>query len=140
MPKTSEMRTSKYLRKEDVGNGALLTVLRVTKENVAMESEPSDEKWCLCFRETTKPLVLNSTNIQLCEQVFGSDDTDDWTGKQIVAYTDPNISFGGKLIGGIRLRKPRVKTAPAPLKPVPPPPVVEQLPAEPSADEDEIPF
>jgi hypothetical protein len=135
MPKTSEMRTSKYLRKEDVGNGALLTVKAVTKENVAMESEPSDEKWCLCFRETTKPLVLNSTNIQLCEQIFDSDDTDDWTGKQIVAYTDPNISFGGKLIGGIRLRKPRVKTAPAPLKPATPP-VAEPLPAEPADYDD----
>lgn len=144
MPKTSEMRTSKYLQKSDVGNGVLVTVKGCTRENVAMEDEEDKFKWCLHFRETSKPLVLNSTNIQLCEQVFGSDNTDEWAGKPIVLYTDPNVSFGGKLIGGIRVRKPRPRPAqpaapqPAPLPVEEPPEPLGPLTSE--LTEDDIPF
>jgi hypothetical protein len=50
-------------------------------------------------------MVLNSTNIQLMAKACGSDDTDDWIGKQIIVYVDENVSFGGELVGGLRIRK-----------------------------------
>lgn len=112
MPKTSEMRESKFLKKEDVGAGALMTVSSCEQYNVAKEGAPPEHKWCLTFEESDKPLVLNSTNIQLCERIFGSDDTDAWIGKKIVLYTDPNVSYQGKVIGGIRVRAQRVKPQP----------------------------
>ena len=133
MPRTSEMRDSKFLRKEDVGRGLLVTVHGCEKHNTAMEGELAEHKWCLSFRETNKPLVLNSTNIQICEQVFKSDNTDDWIGKRLVLYTDPNVSFGGKLVGGIRVRAVK-KSAPPP----PPPPVTELDESDP--DDSDIPF
>ncbi len=117
MPKISEMRESKFLKKEDVGAGALLTVKGVMQENVAMQGADPEMKWCLTFQEEGKPFVLNSTNIQLCAMALGSDDTDDWKGKQIVLYTDPSVSFGGKIVGGVRVRKPRIMVNPAPLPP-----------------------
>lgn len=131
MPKTSEMRESKFLKKEDVGAGSLMTIESCEPHNVAKEGAPPESKWCLTFAETDKPLVLNSTNIQLCERIFGSDDTDNWIGNQIVLYTDPNVSYQGKVIGGIRVRAPKIKKAAAP---PPPPPVVEDL------TDDDIPF
>lgn len=130
MPKTSEMRESKFLKKEDVGRGVLATITSCVKKNVAMDGAEPEMKWCLTFRELEKPLVLNATNIQLCEQVCGSDDTDHWAGKRIVLYTDPNVSYAGKLIGGIRVRKP---------KPGTPEPVQAEPHAEPLTDDD-IPF
>jgi hypothetical protein len=116
MPKISEMRESKFLKKEDVGRGVLGTISGCDQMNVAMEGAGQELKWCLHFRELEKPLVLNSTNIQLCAQICGSEDTDDWKGKSIVLYVDPNVSYGGKLIGGIRIRapKPGAVTAPPP--------------------------
>lgn len=132
MPKTSEMRESKFLKKEDVGRGALVTITGCIRKNVAMEGTDPEMKWCLTFSELDKPLVLNSTNVQLCEQICDSDDTDHWVGKRIVLYTDPNVSYGGKLVGGIRVRKPKA-TAPAPVV-TPPPPAVEEV------FDDEIPF
>lgn len=132
MPKTSEMRESKFLKQTDVGAGALMTVDGCERHNVAKEGAEPELKWCLTFAESDKPLVLNSTNIQLCERVFGSDDTDTWTGKKIVLYTDPNVSFGGKITGGIRVRAPKGKALTVPA-PAPPP-----LPAE--LTDDDIPF
>lgn len=141
MPKTSEMRESKFMKKEDVGAGALMTIESVAPHNVAKEGAPPENKWCLVFAEADKPLVLNSTNIQLCERIFGSDDTDDWVGKKIVLYTDPNVSYQGKVIGGIRVRAPKVKTAQAQA------PVAVQAPARTAPAEianeltdDDIPF
>ena len=130
MPKISEMRESKFLKKEDVGVGSLMTVESVEQHNVAKEGAEHEMKWCMSFVESDKPLVLNSTNIQVCAQVFGSEDTDDWTGKKIVLYNDPNVSYQGKVIGGIRVRAPKVNKAAVKPAPVP----VQTL------DESEIPF
>lgn len=130
MPNISEMRESKFLKKEDVGRGSLGTIASVVQMNVAMEGAGKEMKWCLTFQEMEKPLVLNSTNIQLCAQICGSEDTDHWIGKRVVLYTDPNVSYQGKLIGGIRVRAPKPNAAP------PPPPTA---PAEMLTDDD-IPF
>lgn len=134
MPKTSQMRESKFLKKEDVGRGAMGTIESCVQMNVAKEGAEPELKWCLTFHEIEKPLVLNSTNIQLCEQIFGSDDTDYWIGKRIVLYTDPNVSFQGKLIGGIRVR------APKPSAPPPPPPRATPAMASGDMDDSDIPF
>ena len=140
MPKTSEMRESKYLKKEDVGRGMLCTVAGVKQMNVAQEGEHQELKWCMTFQETDKPLVLNATNIQMCEQVFASDDTEWWINKKIVLYTDPNVSYQGKLIGGIRVRAPKPTAVAAP--PPPPPVPVAVVAAQATGDiyDDDIPF
>lgn len=132
MPKTSEMRESKFLKQGDVGDGVLWTVHGVEKVNVAKEGAEPEYKWAMTFGESDKPLVLNSTNIQLCERIYGSDDTDHWVNKKLVLYTDPNVSYAGKVVGGIRVRAPKVKPNAAP--PVPPPPVTSDL------DDSDIPF
>ena len=105
--KTSQMTSSKYLKQDDIGDGKLVTVKGFKRENVAQEGEPPEMKYIMGFDELEMPLVLNSTNIQLAERAFGSDETDDWIGKKIVLYVDPNVSFGGKIVGGIRVRAPK---------------------------------
>ena len=133
MPKTSEMRESKFLKKDDVGRGVLVTIAGCAQHNVAMEGAAPDKKWCLAFHELDKPLVLNSTNIQLCEMICGSDDTDRWVGRRVVLYTDPNVSYGGKLVGGIRVRAPKPTAAPAV-------PIAAQIQANEEIDDSDIPF
>ena len=113
----SGLRESKYLQRADVGAGALVTMKGLHQVNMAREGEPEELKWVLDFVEADKPLVLNNTNAQIIAQIVKSEETDDWAGHQIVLYDDPNVSFGGKLVGGIRVRAPRKpapKPAPAP--------------------------
>lgn len=114
MPKISEMMESKFLKKEDVNgqSGILVTIAHLAQANVAMQGADPEMKWTMFFEELDKPMVLNSTNIHLTANICGSDDTDDWTGKKVVLYEDPTVSFGGKLVGGIRIRAPRTQTAP----------------------------
>lgn len=109
------MKASKFLKRDDVGRGMLVTIQEVSQENVAKEGAPEELKWCIHFRETEKPLVANFTNLQLIARACNSEDTEGWENCQVVLYDDPNVSFGGKLVGGIRVRAPKagaVKPAP----------------------------
>lgn len=140
MPKTSEMRESKFLKQGDIGHAVLWTIHGIEQVNVAKEGADPEIKWGMTFEESDKPLVLNSTNIQLCERIFNSDNTDVWIGKKLVLYVDPNVSFQGKVVGGIRVRAPKQPAAAsgtpravAPPPPPPPPPVQELT-------DDDIPF
>ena len=103
----SELKESKFLRKEDCGPGILVTVESVHQENIAKDGAPEEMKWCMTFSEYEKPLCLNSTNGQIIAKITGSDESEDWTGTKLVLYHDPNVSFAGKLVGGIRVRAPR---------------------------------
>ena len=133
----SELKESKFLRKEDCGPGILVTVHSVSQQNVAKEGAPEEMKWVIHFNETDKPMVLNSTNGQIIAQITGSEDSDDWTGAELVLYHDPNVSFGGKLVGGVRVRAPRKKAVPVTgKKPVAKTAEPEAEPAE----EDDLPF
>lgn len=129
----SALKKSNFLTRNDVGRGVLVTIKAIHEQNVAKEGAPEEMRWCMSFVELDKPLVLNSTNGQIIAQITKSEETDSWPGHKIVLYDDPNVSFGGKLVGGIRVRAPRNQPAPA-AKPAPVP-----APVEPAV-EDDVPF
>lgn len=105
MPHISEMKSSKFLKKQDVGEeGTVCMIDSVSQENVAKEGADPEMKWCLHLTNFDKPMVLNSTNAQLIAKFLGAENTDDWIGKKIILYDDPAVSFGGKVTGGIRVR------------------------------------
>jgi hypothetical protein len=99
------MIESKYLKQADVPEPVIVTVSKIGKVNIAKEGDPPEEKWAVRFKEFQNPMLLNSTNIKLLEKACGSDDTDDWAGKEVIVYTDDSVSFGGQIVGGLRIRK-----------------------------------
>jgi len=125
--KANALIPSKFLKKEDVDPPKLVTVKALRQANVAMDDQPEEMKWTILFRELEKPMVLNSTNIQLLTKALGTDETDEWVGKQVVVYNDPNVSFAGKITGGVRIRAPKK-------------PVTAAAPVESQMVDDDIPF
>jgi hypothetical protein len=141
----SELKSSRFLKQSDVGVGVLVTITSLTQENVAADGAEETLKYCLHFEELERPMVLNSTNGQLIAKILGSEESDDWVGKKVVLYADPNISFGGKITGGIRVRAPRINKpaakAPVKSKPAPmPDPAKETEVEQDAAGDDNIPF
>ena len=104
MPNINEMMPSKFLKITDVPDPVIVTVLGVKQMNVAREDQEPEYKWAIKFKEFSKPMVLNSTNLNTAARVFGSMNTDDWNGKEIVLYNDENVSYAGKQTGGLRFR------------------------------------
>ena len=104
MPNINQMVQSKYLKTADVPDPVIVTVQGVKQVNMSKEDEAPELKWAIKFVEIDKPMVLNTTNIHVAAKVFQSDNTDEWRGKEIILYTDPNVSFGGQVVGGLRFR------------------------------------
>lgn len=136
MPKVSEMIVSKFLRKEDFDEDRVLTIRGVKLED--MPGDQGDQKWVLYFREEPKGMALNITTIRVLEAAYGGD-SDQWIGNRVMVYVDPNVSFGGKIVGGLRLRTPKNKPVakPAPVT-VPDPAATAGFEGE--DFDDEIPF
>jgi hypothetical protein len=137
--RVGDMTPGRFLKQQDVGEtGLLLTMARVEEGDVGTEGKP-ETRWILYFEEEERGMVLNKTNIALLGKLYG-DETDDWAGQQVVLYTDPNVMYGGKPVGGLRVRKPKPRpvkstraTKPAPLVPALPEPDEEEV----SVDHDE---
>src|ERR1044072_4762117 len=110
MPSTKEMIQSKFLKGTDVPDPVIVTVKGVKQINVAREDQEPEYKWAIKFAEFDKPMVLNATNIRIAEKYLGSDNTDNWIGKEIELHLDENVTFGNELVGGLRFRR---KQAPA---------------------------
>jgi len=103
-PNVNDLKSSKFLTKNDVEPPILVTIKSYECMNVAMENQAPEEKWCLHFNEVDKPLVLNMTNGQLISVIAKSGDFDHWIGKQIVLFNDETVMFAGKMTGGIRVQ------------------------------------
>ena len=134
MPNVNDLKSSKFLTKNDVEPDVIVTIRSYEKVNVALESMAPEVKWTLRFQELPKPLVLNSTNGQLIQAIVGSGEFEDWIGKKVVLYNDKTVSFAGKLTGGIRVRaiKTQMKN---PVGGEPNPDYVGDNPAPPPDDE-----
>jgi len=101
--KAKDMIDSKYLKQQDIDGEVIVTIAKIGRGNVAPEDQPEELKWMIKFLEFKKPMVLNSTNIQMLEKSCG-EETDLWTGKEVILYVDHNVSFAGKLTGGLRIK------------------------------------
>lgn len=104
MPNVNDLKRSKYLTTKDVEPPVLVTILRYEGINVAREGAEPDDRYVLHFKELPKPMVLNVTNGMLLKQITGSDNFDDWIGKQVILYNDESVMFAGEFTGGIRIR------------------------------------
>jgi len=119
MPRVNDMLDSKYLKQSDAPDPVIVTVRKIGRVNLAKEGDPPEEKWAIMFKEFQKPMLLNSTNIKLLEKACGSDNTDDWIGKEVILFNDENVTFGGQVVGGLRIRKQQAAPARKATAPLP---------------------
>lgn len=99
--------TSKYLKKEDVGEGGVILTIRGFKREVLKDDDGGEEeKIVMYFQEADyKPMVVNKTNAQLISVATGAKVAGHSIGKEIIVYSDPTVGFGGKITGGLRIRR-----------------------------------
>lgn len=98
---------SKYISKEDVTTNPTYTIMTVVIDELSTEDGGKERKPVMHFNEPdAKPMILNNTNWMICEELFGRD-SEDWTGKAVQLYSDPNVMYGKKKVGGVRVRSPQ---------------------------------
>ena len=105
--------TGKYLKRESVtAEGEVHTVVKCAEEQINSVDGGSETKWIL-YLSDLKPLIMNATNIRRAVAAFGTAEVNDWDGMRIIVFDDESVEFGGKVVGGVRLRaipaKPKAK-------------------------------
>ena len=58
---------------------------------------------CIDTGKPLTPMVINGGNWDEFEKFYGAN-SDNWRGKTVELYIDPNVMYGGKRTGGIRIR------------------------------------
>ena len=115
--KRSEAFPSTYLSKDDVDPPITATIKDVYHVN--LKGDAGDEtKTAMSFVEpSVKPMIVNNANWMTCEDLYG-EDSDGWAGHKVEIYKDPTIMFGGKRVGGVRVRKPAQSVPPPIARPL----------------------
>lgn len=123
-----------FLKQEDLlGRAVRVVISAVEVEDVKDNDTGKTERKLVChFMGKEKAMILNKTNCEALESITGTEDYASWVGHPVILYVDPTIKFGGKTVGGLRLRS---VNAPATPPPPPPPPAAGNF-----AEDDEIPF
>ncbi len=100
--KRNDRFPKRFLTKEDVGDG-LTACIAALEDQEIQTGNGSTENKLVCILQDQKPFVVNRENYDRIADLYGEDD-DDWAGHWITLYHDPSVSFGGKRVGGIRVR------------------------------------
>jgi hypothetical protein len=97
---------AKYLKKEDIPSPINISILRIKEEEVTAPGKGTETRLVLYFEGIKKGLVLNMANAEALAEITGTDDYEKWSDVPIQLYVDPDVTFGKKKVGGIRIRKP----------------------------------
>lgn len=107
MPNPNFLSRKDFLDDEDKLVDISAKISKITKEELQMPGSSKKElKTVLAFKNATKRLVLNKTNIVNVKSHYG-EPLVDWIGKPVTLYFDPTVKFGRDTVGGVRIRKKR---------------------------------
>ena len=106
MAKISKMYPKTYATADDITEPVTVTIKAIVQDEVYLPWEKKHvRKWALVFAETKRKIIMGRKLAFEIGEVLESDDTDDWTGRQITLYSEP-ISVAGKMRRTIRARAP----------------------------------
>jgi hypothetical protein len=103
---------AKYLKKEDIPSPINSSILWTKEEEVTAPGKGTETRLVLYFEGLKKGLVLNMANAEALAEITGTDEYEQWSDVPIELYVDPDVKYGGKKIGGIRICKPTLVQVP----------------------------
>ena len=103
----------KYLASTDLDGdgkefGNIVTITDITEADVSRQDDPTSEMRPILHFEECKGLVLNKTNLNFVLGRFGEDEKK-VIGNKVLVYVDPNVTYAGKTVSGLRLADPQEK-------------------------------
>ena len=99
----------KYLRSDDIFGvqkefGIVAEITDFTEADVSRSDDPTSElKPVIHFAGDLKPMVLNTTNLNMVLALFKTDVESQIIGQKIGIYVDDRVAYAGKLVKGLRL-------------------------------------
>lgn len=121
-----------FLKTEDLQGRAVPVVIEVVELVTikGQDGKPDERKLAAHFRGKDKALVLNKTRCEQLEDIFDTDDYEQWAGP--VMLVPGETKFGGKTVGCVNIEARRGAVKPMP--------VAEPEPEPAPVTDDDIPF
>ena len=107
---------ARYLKKGDIPSPINTSILWIKEEEVTAPGKGTETRLVLYFDGQKKGLVLNTANAEALAEITGTDDYEKWADTRVQLYVDPDVTYGGKKIGGIRIRKPTLVQVQVPVQ------------------------
>ena len=93
----------------------ILTIKSYKQEEVKNKGSQAKKCLVLYFKEREKGMIINVSNGETIGGIAKSMNVDKWIGQKITLYFEPSVMFGGKRIGGLRVRSTAPTTNKLPL-------------------------
>ena len=98
----------KFLRSDDIFGvqkefGIVAQITDFTEADVSRQDDPESELKPVIHFDDLKPMVLNTTNLNMVLALFKTDDESQIIGQKIGIYVDDRVAYAGKLVKGLRL-------------------------------------
>ena len=94
-----------FLKTEDLSDPVDTELLWVKEEMVTPRGKDTTTRLVAYFEGLSKRLVLNTSNCETLAEITGTDDPNAWKDVAVQLYVDPDVKYGGKKTGGIRIRR-----------------------------------
>ncbi len=98
----NDLFPSNYLKKDDVTSPITTHIKAVNMAE--LDGDHGKESKPVISFQGCKDMVLNKGNGTVLYEAYG--EPENWPGKPVEIFVDPNVMFGGKRTGGLRLRVP----------------------------------
>lgn len=106
------MKTSKYVsayvKAKDIAKPQTVTVTSVEEREFTNDGK-TKTSLVVFFKELEQGVVACKEALIQLTEIFETEETDDWTGKKVTLFADPNVKYAGKRVGGLRFKQ--VETA-----------------------------
>jgi hypothetical protein len=87
------------------GKDMIATIDMVKKEVVTGTGGKKEECMVVTFKERDlKPMIFNRTNAKTVQKIYRTPYIEEWAGRKIQIYIEPNIRVGGETVEGLRVR------------------------------------
>ena len=102
----ADLMPSRFFKTEDVAEKPVtLTIKSIGREDVTFGGSDKPESHTLIhFEETDKVMIAKKDVLLALKDKFGTPSA--CAGQLVELFRDPDIKFGGKKVGGLRLRQP----------------------------------
>ena len=94
-----------FMTQDDLPEPKGLHIQKFTREEVG-QGDTKETKTIVHWAEDIRPLVASKTALKQIQAVTGAKLPKEAIGQPVGLYVDPTVSFGGKIVGGIRVRAP----------------------------------
>ena len=108
----AELMPSRWFRTEDVADKPVtLTIKSIAREETTFGGNDKPEVVTLIkFEESDKAVIAKKDILLYLKDTFGTPSA--CQGRVVELYRDPDVRFGGKKVGGLRLRQPSAASNP----------------------------